>query len=57
VSPATFCRVFPFHIMFDRELKVVQTGYSVARVIPGLARSGCSLSDVLEMVVKLTKFN
>ncbi|XP_065345782.1 guanylate cyclase soluble subunit beta-1 [Cloeon dipterum] len=49
VSPATFCSVFPFHIMFDQNLKVVQTGYSVARVIPKLAQS-CQLADVLEMV-------
>lgn len=35
--------------MFDRNLKVVQTGYSVARVIPRLAQR-CRLTHVLEMV-------
>lgn len=34
VSPATFCRVFPFHIMFNRQMVVVQAGKSVSRVIP-----------------------
>ncbi|KAH9374147.1 hypothetical protein HPB48_005416 [Haemaphysalis longicornis] len=26
ISPATFCRAFPFHVMFDRSLAVVQAG-------------------------------
>lgn len=34
ISPATFCRVFPFHIMFNRQMVVVQAGKSVSRVIP-----------------------
>ncbi|KAJ4426480.1 hypothetical protein ANN_27294 [Periplaneta americana] len=50
VSPATFCRVFPFHLMFDRELRVVQTGCTVARVIPRVTRPGCRITDILDMV-------
>lgn len=34
ISPATFCKVFPFHLMFDRQMKVVQAGKAVSRVIP-----------------------
>lgn len=34
ISPATFCKVFPFHIMFNRKMVVVQSGKSVSRVIP-----------------------
>lgn len=34
ISPATFCKVFPFHLIFDRQMKIVQAGKSVSRVIP-----------------------
>ncbi|CAK1542685.1 unnamed protein product [Leptosia nina] len=50
VSPATFCRVFPFHLMFDRELNIVQAGRSVTRLLPRLNQPGCKISDVLETV-------
>jgi len=50
VSPATFCRVFPFHLLFDRELQVVQTGSTVARVIPRVTRPGCRITDILDTV-------
>ncbi|KAG5889162.1 hypothetical protein JTB14_038186 [Gonioctena quinquepunctata] len=50
VSPATFCRVFPFHIMFDRDLKIVQTGFSVARVIPKVNALDCKITDILDTV-------
>jgi guanylate cyclase soluble subunit beta len=50
VSPATFCRVFPFHLLFDRELRVVQTGSTVARVMPRVTRPGCRITDVLDAV-------
>nr|BAK23251.1 soluble guanylyl cyclase beta-1 subunit [Gryllus bimaculatus] len=50
VSPATFCRVFPFHLMFDRDLAVVQAGTTVARVLPAVTTQGCRITDVLDMV-------
>ncbi|XP_067000206.1 guanylate cyclase soluble subunit beta-1 [Anabrus simplex] len=50
VSPATFCRVFPFHLMFDRELRVVQAGTSVARVLPRVSHPGCKITDILDTV-------
>ncbi|KAJ8895148.1 hypothetical protein PR048_000473 [Dryococelus australis] len=50
VSPATFCRVFPFHLMFDRELTIVQTGATVARVLPMATRPGCKVTDILDTV-------
>ncbi|KAL5239653.1 hypothetical protein ACI65C_007063 [Semiaphis heraclei] len=31
ISPATFCHVFPFHLMFDRDLNVLQTGCTITR--------------------------
>ncbi|XP_063229104.1 guanylate cyclase soluble subunit beta-1 [Bacillus rossius redtenbacheri] len=50
ISPATFCRVFPFHLMFDRRLSVVQTGTTVARVMPQATRPGCKVTDLLDTV-------
>lgn len=34
ISTATFCKIFPFHVMFNRQMKIVQVGKSVPRVIP-----------------------
>lgn len=50
VSPLIFCQVFPFHLMFNRQMKIVQAGHSVSRVIPKLLDDNCSLSDILEAV-------
>ncbi|XP_039948864.1 guanylate cyclase soluble subunit beta-1 [Bactrocera tryoni] len=50
ISPATFCKVFPFHLMFDRQMKIVQAGKSVSRVIPRVAVENCSILEVLEAI-------
>ncbi|EDV90812.1 guanylate cyclase soluble subunit beta-1 [Drosophila grimshawi] len=50
ISPATFCKVFPFHLMFDRQMKVVQAGKAVSRVIPRVAEEDCSLIEVVEAI-------
>lgn len=50
VSPQIFCQVFPFHLMFDRQMRIVQAGKSVTRVIPKVAEENCPLLDVLEPV-------
>ncbi|GFR10002.1 guanylate cyclase soluble subunit beta-1 [Trichonephila clavata] len=50
ISPATFCRAFPFHIMFDRNHHVRQVGTSVARVLPNLTHPTCQVTDLFEMV-------
>lgn len=50
LNAATFCRVFPFHIMFDRSLKIKQTGSTVARVIPKVTSPNCKITDILDTV-------
>lgn len=50
VSPQIFCHVFPFHLMFDRDMKIVQAGKSVSRVIPKVAEENCHLLDILEPI-------
>ncbi len=37
LSANAFASVFPFHIAFDRELRIVQTGASLRQVCPGIA--------------------
>ncbi|KAK5643100.1 hypothetical protein RI129_006945 [Pyrocoelia pectoralis] len=50
VSPATFCRVFPFHIMFNREMTIIQTGTTILRVIPKVIDFDCKITDILDPV-------
>ncbi|XP_076447120.1 guanylate cyclase soluble subunit beta-1-like [Babylonia areolata] len=49
ISPATFCSAFPFHVMFDRQLRVHQAGTSITRVIPALGQQ-CLVTDLFEMI-------
>uniref|UniRef100_A0A674DVK8 Guanylate cyclase soluble subunit beta-1 n=1 Tax=Salmo trutta TaxID=8032 RepID=A0A674DVK8_SALTR len=34
ISPYTFCKAFPFHLMFDRDLMLTQCGNAIFRVLP-----------------------
>ncbi|KAK7475319.1 hypothetical protein BaRGS_00033466, partial [Batillaria attramentaria] len=49
ISPATFSRAFPFHMMFDRNLNIHQAGTSITRVIPCVAHQ-CKITDLFEMI-------
>lgn len=35
ISARSFCKSFPFHIIFDHDMKILQVGASLAWVIPG----------------------
>ncbi|XP_012216269.1 guanylate cyclase soluble subunit beta-1 [Linepithema humile] len=50
VSPTTFCRVFPFHLMFNQDLTIIQTGCTITRVIPRVTSGNCKLNDILSTV-------
>ncbi|XP_060531204.1 guanylate cyclase soluble subunit beta-1 isoform X2 [Cylas formicarius] len=50
VSASTFCSIYPFHIMFDRNLKIVQTGSTVARVMPKVIEDNCLVTDILDPI-------
>lgn len=57
VSSETFCKAFPFHIVFDSHLTILQVGLSLSWVMPNLQLGKDSLADyfVLERPrVKLT---
>ena len=50
ISPASFCRAFPFHLMFDSELNITMSGNSVRRVIPSLFNNKSRMTDIFELV-------
>lgn len=39
ISPYTFCKAFPFHLMFDKDLMLTQCGNAIYRVLPQVCRS------------------
>lgn len=53
MSPRSFSRLFPFHLIFDRELVIRQCGDSIARFIPAAAADStvpCKLTDVFTII-------
>ncbi|XP_051535348.1 guanylate cyclase soluble subunit beta-2-like [Myxocyprinus asiaticus] len=44
VDLKTFCNAFPFHIVFDEQLRVRQAGVTIQRIVPGL-QTMCTLLD------------
>ncbi|XP_060762619.1 guanylate cyclase soluble subunit beta-2-like, partial [Neoarius graeffei] len=41
----TFCNAFPFHIVFDEQLRVKQAGVTVQKIVPGLQTTGIRLDQ------------
>lgn len=52
ISPETFSKAFPFHLLFDRDLVIRQAGTAISRVMPEVLEN-CRLTDIVEMVWKL----
>lgn len=50
ISPRTFCQVCPFHLMFDRELRIHQAGFSIARVLPAVRHKDATLDSLFDVV-------
>lgn len=50
ISPMSFCKAFPFHIIFDRDLTVIQSGDSVCRVLPQLNEDDANFGDLFQCV-------
>ena len=50
MSPETFASMFPFHILFNRNLIVQQVGTVIARLLPDLcAPDGPTLDSIFEI--------
>lgn len=50
ISSQLFCRAFPFHVLFDRNLSIKQVGNSLERILPASTRPDCKVTDILRMV-------
>jgi guanylate cyclase soluble subunit beta len=49
ISQKTFCNAFPFHIIFDKNMYIKQSGASISRVIPKIKISKIKLTEIFEI--------
>ena len=49
VMPDEFCEIFPFHLMFSRDLVIFQAGTTISRIIPALKSLNCKLTDIFTL--------
>uniref|UniRef100_A0A8C5CLL0 guanylate cyclase n=1 Tax=Gadus morhua TaxID=8049 RepID=A0A8C5CLL0_GADMO len=45
-----FCNAFPFHIVFDQDLKVKQTGVNIQKFVPGLQTKDIRIDEYFTIV-------
>nr|XP_046238364.1 guanylate cyclase soluble subunit beta-2-like [Scatophagus argus] len=45
-----FCNAFPFHIVFDEDLRIRQTGVKIQKFVPGLQTRGTTLDQHFTIV-------
>uniref|UniRef100_A0A8C4EDP1 guanylate cyclase n=1 Tax=Dicentrarchus labrax TaxID=13489 RepID=A0A8C4EDP1_DICLA len=45
-----FCNAFPFHIVFDEDLKVRQTGVNIQKFVPGLQARDATLDQYFTII-------
>lgn len=50
IGPSTFCKAFPFHMMLNRDLKILQAGHTVARIIKEVEDPAYSFRDIFQVV-------
>ena len=50
ISPATFCKALPFHVMVDRSMCVVQVGHALARIMRNFRLKYDTFADRFELV-------
>ncbi|KAG9511211.1 Guanylate cyclase soluble subunit beta-1, partial [Fragariocoptes setiger] len=50
ISPLIFCQALPFHLVFDRSMRIHQAGTSIMRVLPSLDVPGRKLTHVLQVL-------
>ncbi|CAB1450381.1 unnamed protein product [Pleuronectes platessa] len=46
----SFCNAFPFHIVFDKDLKIRQTGVNIQKFVPGLQGRDATLDQYFIIV-------
>nr|XP_023697216.1 guanylate cyclase soluble subunit beta-2-like [Paramormyrops kingsleyae] len=57
IEEQTFCNAFPFHIVFDDNLKVKQTGVNIQKFVPGLQTMDIKLDEYFSIVHPEVTFN
>ena len=50
VKPAAFCAAFPFHFMFDRQLKLQQMGVGLLRIFSSMLSSDLSVTTYFNII-------
>ncbi|XP_028275165.1 guanylate cyclase soluble subunit beta-2 [Parambassis ranga] len=45
-----FCDVFPFHLVFDKDLRVRQTGVNIQKFVPGLQDTGAKMDQFFTII-------
>ncbi|KAK2819642.1 hypothetical protein Q7C36_021288 [Tachysurus vachellii] len=50
IDEEAFCNAFPFHIVFDQDLIVKQTGVNIQKFVPGLQQPGIRLNEYFSVV-------
>ncbi|XP_068548234.1 guanylate cyclase soluble subunit beta-2-like isoform X2 [Anas acuta] len=50
IDTKTFCNGLPFHMVFDKELRVKQAGVSIQKIVPGLQTMGICLDQYFSIV-------
>uniref|UniRef100_A0A672UW75 guanylate cyclase n=1 Tax=Strigops habroptila TaxID=2489341 RepID=A0A672UW75_STRHB len=50
IDTKTFCNGLPFHMVFDKELRVKQAGVSIQKIVPGLQNMGICLDHYFSIV-------
>ncbi|KAK1168463.1 guanylate cyclase soluble subunit beta-2-like [Acipenser oxyrinchus oxyrinchus] len=46
----TFCNAFPFHIVFDEEVRVKQAGVNIQKIVPGLQTVSIRLDEYFTII-------
>nr|QNG40944.1 soluble GCY-like 7 [Placozoa sp. H4] len=60
IKVGTFCQAFPFHIMFNRQLKITQVGHSIRRVLKlpaNLAEADIHFNSLFQLDRPQMRFN
>uniref|UniRef100_A0AAY4BWR3 guanylate cyclase n=1 Tax=Denticeps clupeoides TaxID=299321 RepID=A0AAY4BWR3_9TELE len=50
IDQQAFCNAFPFHIVFDKNLRIKQTGVNIQKFVPGLQTKDIRLDEYFEII-------
>nr|QFQ66888.1 gucy1a protein [Hofstenia miamia] len=57
ITPELFCEVFPYHMAFDKNLKVKHVGVSLQRMFAPLRMGDCTIENIFKLVHPPVDFN